>query len=339
MDFASSNLHVVAWAPLRVSLAGGGTDLPAYAAKHGGLVVGIAINRYVSVATHPGECSACGRAALPETEMAVRHQLVDESSPFRGPACRRAHLDERRQISTTSDVPVGSGLGGSGAFSVALLQALLTTAGRFVAARELAATAFDLEHGDIGRPVGMQDHYMAAYGGIQILHINRALEVEVESIPITAQFRDYIERQLMLFHSGQGRDSGSLLADQQTRFVQGEDAVVQSLRSIHQIALSLSESMRSGRVQDIGPAIHEHWAEKRRLSPAISNEELDKLVAVAAGGGADGAKIVGAGGGGYLLASAPAGKQEMVRESMSMTGATELLFHVEKHGSQVRLVE
>jgi len=319
---------VVARAPLRVSLAGGGTDLPSYAEQFGGLVISLAIDRYVCVTVYPREFRGTLRAALEHTET-VSH--ADElTNRFARAAMRRAGQTTNIQLASFADAPSGTGLGGSGAFTVALMHALLYH--QDPRAEELAEHASAIEMVDLERPVGKHDHYMAALGGLHALHIGRT-DIHAEPFAMTEAIRSYVEERLLLFYTGQSRDAGQVLTSQDKLTRQRNDAVMAPLHGIRALAQRLLDSLREGRVADVGPTLDEHWRYKLRLSDRVTTPRVERLYDVAMEAGAEGGKLLGAGGGGFLLMAAHDGEQDQVRKAMFAEGATELPFAAAPSGS------
>ncbi|GAA3733384.1 GHMP kinase [Plantactinospora mayteni] len=320
----------LARAPLRVSLAGGGTDLPSYARRQGGLVVSLAINRYVAVTVFPR--SFDGRVyARWERDERVDH-VTALTNDFARAAFRRSGPVPAAQLASFSDAPSGTGLGGSAAFTVALLHALRPP-GK-VDPRELAEEASAVEMADLGRPVGKHDHYMASYGGIRALHIDRDLAVEVDDLPAGPVLRRYLSDNLLLFYTGVSRDAGTVLAAQHLRTVRGDESTVGALCEIHDLAHEMARAVRADRVGEIGPMLHRHWELKRRLSPSVSTPAIDELYESARAAGADGGKLLGGGGGGFLLVSVPDAATAGVRAAMARRGVTELRFALDEAGSK-----
>lgn len=321
----------VARAPLRVSLAGGGTDLPSYADRFGGLVISVAITRYVSVTVYRRSFDGEVRFEGEESEHAP--DVDSMHNRFARAALLRAGIRDNVQIATCADAPSGTGLGGSGAFTVALVHALRHE--RSPDAVALAEEASAIEMADLGRPVGKHDHYMAACGGLRALHVAPTREVRPEMIDLTPDMVDYVNHRLLLFYTGLSRDAAQVLTmqDQQTRH--GDRRTVESLHAIRVVADRLLDAIQLQKMDEIGPLLHEHWQSKVRLSDGVSNERIDALYALARKAGSDGGKLLGAGGGGFLLLSAPRDRVDDVRAAMAAERVRELPFGVDRIGSLV----
>ncbi|WP_225824055.1 hypothetical protein [Streptomyces naphthomycinicus] len=321
---------VTARAPLRVSLAGGGTDLPSYARRHGGSVVSIAIDRYVGVTVYPRSFDGSLRTWLEAADHVPDAAAL--RNPYAKAALKRSGVHSSAQLSSFSDIPSGTGLGSSAAFTVSLLHALHHH--RRPDPGELAEAAAAIEMEDLRRPVGKHDHYMAAYGGLRLLRIGADLSVEQQSLPVPAALAAYIRDDLLLFHTGITRDAAQVLAAQSDLTERNSSGTVGSLRAIHALAEEMRRAVLSGSVRDIGPLLHEHWTHKTRLSPRVSSDWIDGLYRKALGAGADGGKVLGAGGGGFLLLSCRPGRAADLRTVMRSAGLRELAFDLDPGGSQ-----
>lgn len=334
MTDSASSAHpfvVLARAPLRVSLAGGGTDLPSFADQYGGIVISLAITRYVSLTVFPRSFDGAVRFTGEETEQApdaysMRHR-------FARAALLRAGVCANIQVASCTDAPSGTGLGGSGAFTVALLHALWKE--EKPDPTQLAEEASEIEMVDLDRPVGKHDHYMAAYGGMRALHIDRSRSVQVEDLVVSETVRRYLRDRLLLFYTGLSRDAGQVLTGQDWMTRYGDTQTVASLHEIHDVATRMLDAIRAGRVDDIGQLMHEHWLNKVRLSAGVSNPRIDELYRVARSAGSDGGKLLGAGGGGFLLVSVREGQVDRLRAAMAAERVRELPFDLDCTGSQV----
>lgn len=331
-----SRPHVVlARAPLRVSLAGGGTDLPSYARVHGGEVISFAIDRYVAVTAYPRSFDRSLRACWDRPERVADAKHLE--NPYARAALRRAGVRADLQLASFSDVPQGTGLGGSAAFTVALLHALRRDERRD--RRDLAEEAAAIEMTDLGRPVGKHDHYLAAYGGMRVLTIGADLAVAQEEVPVSTALADYLENDLLLFYTGVSRDAGQVLAAQAEMTSRNDLRTLESLRRIHALVTDMRKALNGDSVRDIGPLLHRHWLNKSRLSDRVSSGLIDDLYRRARAAGADGGKLLGAGGGGFLLLSCLPGRAGEVRAAMRARGARELPFGLDSGGSRVTALD
>nr|ACR82897.1 AmgD [Streptomyces sp. KCTC 9047] len=320
---------VLARAPLRVSLAGGGTDLPSYAAKFGGRVVSVAINRYVGVVVHPREFS--GRLRVTTDTIDHSGHINDLPDPVARACLRRVGLTGAARVATFGDAPSGSGLGGSGALTVSLVHATHVGLSR----REIAERASAVEMTDLGRPVGKQDHYMAAYGGLRLLDFHEDGRVDVRDLGVEPPVVAALDQRLLLFHTGGRHDSGSVLSEQVRRTLLGEPEVLGLLHRIRELADEMVDCLLRGAVDEVGGLLDAHWAAKSRLGSRVSTGRAERLWAEARAAGATGGKLLGAGGGGFLLVHCPPERQDDLRRAMRALDAAELPFGFAPSGSMV----
>ncbi|MFH8983939.1 GHMP family kinase ATP-binding protein [Streptomyces varsoviensis] len=320
---------VTARSPLRVSLAGGGTDLPSYSSRHGGLVLSCAIDRYVGVTLFPREFDGRVRAATDS------YDLCDGAHQHPNPMTRacllRAGLRSGYQVASFSDVPSGSGLGGSAAFAVSLLHAAAPGA---LSRQALAEAASAVEIDDLGRAVGKQDHYMAAFGGVRLLRFHPSGRVAPDRLDLPAASRSALEEHLMLFHSGISRDAGDILAEQNQRTLSGHDASLRRLHAIRSLTHGMVDALVAGDMDAVAGLVNEHWSLKARLGSRISSPHLQALHDRAMEAGARGAKLLGSGGGGFLLLVCPPARHGDVRRSLGEAGLRELTFRLTDEGSR-----
>jgi D-glycero-alpha-D-manno-heptose-7-phosphate kinase len=323
---------VTARAPMRISLAGGGTDLPSFAGRFGSTVVSLAIDCRVTVAA----CAPAGyeqaRRRLSGVELMTHDDLM--RGDFAPAVLARAGKTNVR-LACCSDAPARSGLGGSGAFSVAMTLALRPDWLNDPIALAEQASAIELD--DLRRPVGKQDHYMAVLGGLQALRIGRDGTVVAESLPLTDRLRSYVAGSLRLFHTGVQRDAGDVLTVQDQRTRRDDRATLRGLHAIRELADALLAALAADRVQQIGPIIGEHWRHKLGLSDTVAIPRGVELHDRAIGAGADGAKLLGAGGGGFLLVACRPERQAELCAAMAAADARELPFGVAERGATAHL--
>jgi D-glycero-alpha-D-manno-heptose-7-phosphate kinase len=250
------------------------------------------------------------------------------------PAAIRCVGAEVAQLACVSAAPPGSGLGGSGAFLVALVHALRAT--NPPAPTALAEEASAVEMVDLGRTVGKHDHYIAALGGLQVLQIGSEGVVSTESVRVSDRLASYVAERLLLFHTGLHHDAGAILAAQDRQTRRSDRSTLDRLNAIHSLVGPLLDAIRDERLDEIGPILDEHWRYKARLSDAVAAPRATALYELALGSGADGGKLLGAGGGGFMLLSCHAGQQQRLRAAMKSAGATELRFAASPLGSSLR---
>lgn len=314
-------------APLRISLGGGGTDLPSYYLDHGGFLVSGAIDKYVYMLTH--------------TVFQKRYRLkysqfeeVDRSSEIKHPILRETLLrhwqGEPLEISVVADVPAGTGLGSSSSFTVCLLKALALARRVAVSPGQLAEEACEIEIDLLGEPIGKQDQYVAAHGGICAYTFNRDGTVEVEPLSLSQQTLDRLRDNLLLFYTGEAREASAILADQVARTEQGDPEMRANLDRTKEIGLESRRLLEAGDLEQYAELMNAHWENKRLRSPGMANDRIDKLYTLARMSGVIGGKIVGAGGGGFLLVYAR--RPDDTRQAMGAAGVPELRFDFEFQG-------
>lgn len=334
MSSSGGIASAMARAPLRVSLAGGGTDLPSYASRFGGLVIAVAMTRYVGVTAHPRSFTGDVRSALEELETVPRAEAL--RNPFARAALLRSGVTSGIEVSSFGDVPSGTGLGGSAAFTVAMLHALHGTGSTSeLAPRQLADQASAIEMIDLGRPVGVQDHYTSAFGGALALRIGAGARVDVERLAVDDALAGYVANRLLLFFTGRRRDAGVVLAAQENGTDRGQEATLRALHGIRSLATDMLDVLRAGKFDDIGRILDEHWRLKRRLSCRVSADDIDRLYDCGMAAGAQGGKLLGAGGGGFILLAVRKETADEVRQAMLAEGAQELTFGLDRQGSRV----
>jgi D-glycero-alpha-D-manno-heptose-7-phosphate kinase len=315
-------------APLRISLGGGGTDLPSYYRDHGGFLVSGAIDKYAYMLTHT---SFQRRYRMKYAEL----EEVEEVSQIRHPILRETLLrhwcGSPLEIASVADVPAGTGMGSSGAYTVCLLKALARARRTSVTPSELAEAACEIEIDVLGEPVGKQDPYVAAHGGICAYTFNPDGSVNVESLEIDPIALRRMRDQLLLFYTGEARAAKRVLSDQDTRSKAGETQMLENLHHTKELGLQSRELLRGGRLEEYAELMHEHWEHKRRRSPGMSDERIDGLYALARRNGVIGGKLVGAGGGGFLLVYTS--RPEDTRHAMAAMNAPELAFDFEFSGA------
>ncbi len=315
-------------APLRISLGGGGTDLPSYYREHGGFIVSGAIDKYVYMLTHT-VFQRHYRMKYSELE------VVDEAGEIRHPILRESLLRHWRgaplEIASVADVPAGTGMGSSGAYTVCLLKGLVRARHSSTSPLALAEAACEIEIDVLGEPVGKQDPYVAAHGGICAYTFRRDGEVEVEPLELEPLVLRRLRDQLLLFYTGEARSASKVLADQDTRSRAGDPTMVENLHRTKELGRESHRLLSEGRLEDYAKLMHEHWEHKRARSPGMSNDNVDRLYRVARESGTIGGKLVGAGGGGFLLLYTD--QPEETRQAMSDAGASELAFDFEFGGA------
>ena len=316
-------------APLRISLGGGGTDLPSYSSEHGGFLVAGAIDKYVYMLMHT-VFQHRYRMKYSETED------VEEISQIRHPILREALKLHWRgsplEIASVADVPAGTGMGSSGAFTVALLKGLAHGRRTSITQSSLAEASAEIEIEILQEPCGKQDPYVAAHGGICAYTFQPDGTVDVEPLELAPQTLRSLREQLLLFYTGEARNASVVLGDQDERTKTGDDEMLQNMHRTKEMGLRSRDLLLEGDLFAYAELMHAHWLNKRKRSPGMATDRVDELYTLARRSGVVGGKLVGAGGGGFLLVYArhPAD----TRQAMAAAGATELPFDFEFVGAR-----
>ena len=325
--------------PVRISFAGGGTDLPAYYSQRDGVVISSTINKYFyTILTERDDDNVQMISADLQTmtnvarldELPVSHEELDiplqvlrEFRPRRG-----------LNLFLASEVPPGTGLGSSASVCVNVIKAISAHLDAPLSRAELAERAFQVASGALGKPVGKQDEYAAAFGGLNLFHFTRA-GVRVEPVRVDLEILRAFEERLLLFFTGSARNSESILREIDESMRCSAVTVLRTSETLAEIARQFHATLLRGDLDACGRLLHEAWDVKQRLSPRISSEHIDHLYKVARAVGATGGKITGAGGGGFLLLDCPVERQASVRSSLRETGAREMSFAFDDQGAKV----
>jgi D-glycero-alpha-D-manno-heptose-7-phosphate kinase len=302
---------IITQTPLRIGLLGGGTDLPGYYRKYGGRVLNCALDKYIYVIVKQRFDEDIyvnySRKEIVSRVEDLEHELVREAMQMTG-------VTNGVEITSLADIPSsGSGLGSSSAVTVGLLHALSAYQGRQVSAKELAEWACIIEIERCGKPIGKQDQYIAAFGGIRDIRFGPGDEVEAGDVGLSATDWRALQQQIMLFYTGVTRSANPILAEQNENI----EATRPQLDLLRDLAGFAAGRLRDGDVDAIGPAVRESWEAKRKLATGVSNDRIDQAVTQALGAGASGVKLTGAGGGGFLLVICPIERQRAVRQSLA----------------------
>ncbi len=318
---------IITQTPLRVGLVGGGTDLPSYYREHGGTVLNCAIDKYVYVIVKQRFDDDIyvnySKKEIVSRVEDLEHDLVRE-------ALHMAGVRTGVEITTLADIPsAGSGLGSSSSVTVGLLQALFAYRGRQLSADELADRACTIEIDRCGKPIGKQDQYIAALGGVQELRFGPGDRVVADEVVLSSPRRRELQQGMLLFYTGLTRSADTILKEQNAN-------VGNSLSQLHQLrdlAAYASAALRSGDVAAVGTALRQSWDIKRALASGVSNRQIETAIEMALEAGASGAKVTGAGGGGFLLVMCPGERQNAVRERLH--DMQELPIKIDPMGSRI----
>ena len=315
-------------APLRISLGGGGTDLPSYYREHGGFLVAGAIDKYIYLLMHT-VFQRRYKMKYSETEdvatvAEIRHPILRET-------LSRYWRGHPLEIASVADVPSGTGMGSSGAFTVALLKGLAHARRTSTTPGALAEAACEIEIDLLKEPCGKQDPYVAAHGGICAYTFHPDGKVDVEPLELAEETLRGLREQLLLFYTGETRSASAVLGDQDTRTKSGDSKMLENLQRTKEMGRESRRLLEAGDLFSYAELMHEHWLNKRGRSPGMASDRIDDLYTLSRRSGVVGGKLVGAGGGGFLLVFArnPAD----TRQAMAAAGATELPFDFEFSGA------
>lgn len=323
---------IISRAPVRFSLGGGGTDIPAYYAQHGGFVVSAAIDKYVYVTAnkrfYPDIRLAYSKVEIVKSVDDIEHRIFRE-------ALRMTEITGAIELTSVADVPANSGLGSSSTFTVALLNALHTYRRAFVSSAQLAAEACELEIERLGQPVGKQDQYIAAFGNVTALTIERDGSVHVEPVPARDAVLDELQNNLLIMYTGIERPASVVLSEQVARVKSSSTTTLDGMHRIKELGHEVYRLLVDGDVDRYGELLHEHWTRKRTLAPSMTDATIDEHYEAARKAGAIGGKIMGAGGGGFFMLYVRPGDRRRVLEALELRGLRQLRFRFDLDGARI----
>jgi D-glycero-alpha-D-manno-heptose-7-phosphate kinase len=323
---------IVSRAPVRFSLGGGGTDLPAYSARFGGYLVSAAIDKYIYVTANK-RFHRDIRLAYSKTEIVPSVDRIEH--PLFREALRMTQIEHSIELTSVADLPANSGLGSSSSFTVALLNALHTYKREFVSSRQLAEEACSIEIDRLGEPCGKQDQYIAAFGNITAFTFCPDGAVLVEPVPVRDEALDELETNLVIVWSGIERPARVVLREQGQRIRELEPDVIERMHRIKELGHEVYRLLAAGDVDRYGELLHHHWTQKRKLASKMTDAVLDEHYEAAREAGALGGKLMGAGGGGFFMFYVrPADKRRLI-EAMSERGLRVLRFRFDVDGARI----
>lgn len=329
---------LISRAPVRISFGGGGTDLPAYYERYGGMVVSTTINYYVYTILTPDAVNGVQIISADYRAWDQRPTCEDLiwDGDLRLPKAVTYYFNVREGVTVflASQVPPGTGLGSSGSVAVSLVKALAFWCGLDLGPREVAELACYIEMEKLGMPVGKQDQYAAAFGGLNLMRFSRD-GVEVERLRVSDETRAGLAQGLMLFFTGRSRQSSTILRQQQQASETGDRETIRRLDAIKALGEATRVALEEGNLSEFGELLHQSWMEKRRVVDGVTNPFLDECYEEARRLGALGGKVTGAGGGGFLLLYCPQERQHIVTEALERFGLQRRGFRLEKEGVQV----
>jgi D-glycero-alpha-D-manno-heptose-7-phosphate kinase len=322
---------IISRSPLRISLGGGGTDLPSYYREHEGFLVAAAIDKYVYLTLHQ---TFAQDIILKYSQM----ERVSSADKIEHPIVREALKmleikDTNLELTSMADIPAGTGLGSSGSFTTALLKTLHAYKKNLVHPEELAEQACHIELDLLKDPIGKQDQYIAAYGGLTCMNFRRDGKVEAAPLKVSTETLYNLEDNLLLFFTGYSRSASSILKEQDDESKKKADAMLQNLHFVKDLGLQSCRALEMGDLHEFGRLMNVHWEYKKKRSGAMSNGKIDEWYDLALRHGAVGGKLIGAGGGGFLMFYAE--DKVRLRHAMINAGLTEVRFRFDFEGTKI----
>jgi len=322
---------IITRSPLRIPLGGGGTDLPSYYRRFGGFLISAAIDKYVYITLH----QTFARELIIKYSQLERVESVDDvQHPIIREALRLVGLDRPNlEIASMADIPAGTGLGSSGSFTAALLKALHTHCKNLVHPSELAAQACEIELDRLGEPIGKQDQYISAYGGVTCFRFEPDDTVEAWPLRLSAETLLNLEDNLILLFTGYSRSASDILREQHSRSQQDDAEMLENLNFVKDLGLCSQRALEAGCLEKFAELMNVHWEYKKKRSCAMSNPKIDEWYELARKNGALGGKLIGAGGGGFLLFYC--NDKSRCRHALTAAGMREVRFHFDFEGTRI----
>lgn len=320
---------IITRTPFRVSFAGGGSDLPAFYQQHEGCVLSTTINKYMYVVIHP---------TFNRDETVVKYsktEIIKNIRQIQHPIARQLLMDHKVdgvEIVSTADIPAGTGLSTSSAYTVGLIHALYAFQGKFCAQERIAREACELEIEKLGESIGKQDQYGTAIGGLKFIRFLPDDTVDIQPLVIGREIHKRLDRNLMLFYTGLTHSASEILKEQNANVI-SEDAKFQNLVRMTQFAYEMRDALTNGDLEAFGNILNQNWLLKKELASGISNGAIDRYYEIAMNNGALGGKLLGAGGGGFLLFYCDERNQKRLKSALS--DLVELPFSLENSGTKV----
>lgn len=323
---------IITRTPFRFTLGGGGTDLPSYYSKYGGFVFSAGINKYMFINLNRPIVDDLVRVKYSKSETVehrdnLQHEIAREAMKMTG-------FENGIEIISMADVPAGTGLGSSSCYAVGLLNALHTMKREYISLQDMAEKACDLEINRLGKPIGKQDQYLAAFGGLTILDIGKDGKVNVKRAKVSDSTIDDLNKNILMFYTNTSRSADGILSEQSKGAKEEKKNVLESMHYIREIGYQVLGAVESGNITDVGLLFDKHWAYKKEISTKMSNPRFDEIYNIAKQNGALGGKISGAGGGGFFVFYVEE-KQGMFREKMKKMGLREMRYRFDFEGTKV----
>lgn len=322
---------IITRSPLRISLGGGGTDLPSYYQDHGGFLIAAAIDKYVYITCHK---TFNDEIILKYSQLEKVNSVSEIDHPIIREAFRLVNPEiSSIEITSMADIPSGTGLGSSGSFTTALLKALHAHQQNLVHPSELAEQACDIEINKLGEPIGKQDQYIAAYGGLTCFEFLPNGSVKADPLKINQETLYDLEDNLLLFFTGYSRSASSILIEQHVKSQSHDQDMIENLHFVKELGLKSKAALESGDLMTFGDLMDIHWHHKKKRSQAMSNSRINEWYSLAMANGAVGGKLIGAGGGGFLMFYTQ--DKSKLRHTMMKEGLEEVRFRFDFEGTKV----
>lgn len=322
---------IVTRSPLRISLGGGGTDLPSYYRDHGGFLVAGAIDKYVYVTLHQ---TFVPELIIKYSKMESVHSVDEVQHPIIREALKMLEVPVAGlELISMADIPAGTGLGSSGSFTTALLKCLHAFKRHPISPRQLAEQACHIELERLQEPIGKQDQYIAAYGGLTCFEFRKDGQVEATPLRVSSETLYNLEDNLLLFFTGYSRSASNILKDQDQRSKQADPKMIDNLHFVKQLGYQSKDKLEAGDLVGFAELMHTHWEHKKQRSGGMSNSNIDSWYNLARENGAIGGKLIGAGGGGFLMFYTE--QQARLRKAMTGAGLKEVRFRFDFQGSSI----
>ena len=320
---------IITRTPFRISFAGGGSDLPSFYEKHEGCVISTSINKYMYISVHP---------TFNREETIIKYnktEIVKNVNDIQHPIAKQLLLDHKLngiEIVSTADIPSGTGLSTSSAYTVGLIHALYAYQGKYCSQERVAREACELEISKLGEPIGKQDQYGTAIGGLKFIRFLQDGSVDVEPLIIDRKVKEELNNNLLLFYTGLTHSASTILEEQSKNIVNENDKF-NNLVEMTKLTYDMKDALTSGDLKSFGEILNKNWLLKQKLASSISNDTVSKYYDIAINNGALGGKLLGAGGGGFLLFYCEKENQEKLRSALS--NLVELPFDMENSGTKI----
>jgi D-glycero-alpha-D-manno-heptose-7-phosphate kinase len=324
---------IITRSPLRISLGGGGTDLPSYFKKHSGFLIAAAIDKYVYITLHQtfqkGLIVKYSKLEHAATVDDIQHPIIREALKVVG---FDKDVEPHLELTSMADIPAGTGLGSSGSFTTALLKALHSYKKNIVPPQALAEQACHIEIDRLGEPIGKQDQYIAAYGGLTCFQFLPNGHVEATPLQVDNETLYNLEDNLLLFFTGYSRSASHILKDQDQKSRVSDKDMIDNLHFVKELGYQSKEALEAGDLHKFGDLMNVHWEHKKKRSGGMSNPDIDRWYTLAMQNGAAGGKVIGAGGGGFLMFYAD--EKQKLRHAMTQAGLREVRFRFDFEGAR-----